>query len=1444
MVSRAGVGTVVSERKRKAAAAKTRQRVTVFGKRMLLGIVAIAVVSVFSGGAGRQTNKYPSLRSFLESSNTAAKDAIRGDVQAACADPHRWLNPAGHDLLSELPGFGTHNASMLWGTYRPGVYFGFKTRTSPLAVTGGLLWHGGDGRSAEALRHECNEGDGLGPYGWVEHDGRSYGKQDIQDTKAGIRLVTSMVKPAQLDQHGSGSAAVDGGAAEVHLASRIQLFPIGTVTTGPGVAPRRASIYFYIGLDCGDADAGGEGSSCLEAGGKNGGGLDVVHDGSEESSRRSLLVRGGHPQHGGFELEATVAPTRESGEASSPGGGGDGGLTFAFVGKRGAPIADIKQEVEKMHEAHRRMSRRGKKKEGLETRPFVLPNQADVGSDLVLVQVTGTPPFAVDLVVRGSSAGQDGDQPPPTSDAAAAAAARPFVSSAAVSDWLENGSRSFSERFRGTFSLEDKGFEDRDVAAAQAALSNMLGGMGHFTGKSEVRGAGRNGENGFSFGASLFTAVPSRSFFPRGFLWDEGFHQLLVSAWDRSTSVDVLGHWLSMMHVHDTEAGGAAGAGCSGGWLPREQILGEEARRRVPAAFMAQDISVANPPTLLLLVDSLLLSLPDPASGEDTAPSAEVCAEGAAGDKAASPQDRPTAAVEGIQDMGLESFLRKAYPLLDLWMRWLLITQRPGATGWGGQAKGAPLGAFQWRGRDPDDDRLNALTLASGLDDYPRASHPSETDEYHVDVSSWLALGCRVMQRLSVAIGVEGGVPYGDLFEELLGGIFELHWEQEEEAFFDRGLHVPDGQLVEEVIMRCRNADGSIQDKGVPLTDVQARKAVCAPGQQHMYPLGDGRGGLLTRRRWQGSSPRPQHVQHIGYVSIFPLLLKLLPPESPAVGSLLAHMRDSTQLWSPHGLRSLSASDPFYQVENNPGDEPYWRGHIWVNVNYLALAALRHYSQAEGPFRKDAGRIYSELRTNLLRTLLGGYRSTGYFWEQYDDRSGRGLRSHPFTGWTALRANEEERSNEAFNMPASVKSPVFTSMVHRKVQPQTSWQDDLNGDDFGLDLTELSGITGFLMNEVPDNLGHFYPPWANDPAPPVKDEPFMMASAPQSAARPLQQAQIPSPDPLPVAPAADPVLDVVMGGTTGSGAPSTTTRLPPKPAKAAPSPAGMARGGAGRGVGATLRKTAAGGVTRRRSSSKEEQAKKRRERNRVLARRTRLRKKFFFQSLQQQVACLQRENERLKSIVSTRCPGTAGDILMSCASKMPSMVADSAGQATALLDQSGFLLVKALQSSQPSFCVTDPQLPDNPIVYASDSFIELTGYSRAQVLGRNCRFLQGPDTDPDAVAKIRKGIEEGSDTSVYLRQYKADGTVFWNHVFVAALRNSEDKIINYVGIQHPLDKEPSPEVVACINNGEEQEQESAQEDERQMGLDGQWQEGGSGDLAQLDHFMASEWGTD
>jgi len=199
---------------------------------------------------------------------------------------------------------------------------------------------------------------------------------------------------------------------------------------------------------------------------------------------------------------------------------------------------------------------------------------------------------------------------------------------------------------------------------------------------------------------------------------------------------------------------------------------------------------------------------------------------------------------------------------------------------------------------------------------------------------------------------------------------------------------------------------------------------------------------------------------------------------------------------------------------------------------------------------------------------------------------------------------------------------------------------------------------------------------------------------------------------------------------------------------------------------------------------------RRRERNRILARRTRLRKKFFFESLQKQVAELQRENTVLKDIVKVNMKEVAGPILDKCTTTLPPIVTESRSKATELLNRSDFNLMQTLQAAQRSFCITDPSLPDNPIVFASQAFLNTTGYSLDQVLGRNCRFLQGPDTDRSKVNLIRKGIEEGSDTSVCLLNYRADGTTFWNQFFVAALRDVNKRVVNYVGVQCVVEKPP------------------------------------------------------
>lgn len=85
------------------------------------------------------------------------------------------------------------------------------------------------------------------------------------------------------------------------------------------------------------------------------------------------------------------------------------------------------------------------------------------------------------------------------------------------------------------------------------------------------------------------------------------------------------------------------------------------------------------------------------------------------------------------------------------------------------------------------------------------------------------------------------------------------------------------------------------------------------------------------------------------YVSLFPLLMQLLPADAPALGALLAGLEDPDRLWTPQGLRSLSADSSLYRKYNTEHDAPYWRGPVWLNVNYLALAALKHYAEVRAP---------------------------------------------------------------------------------------------------------------------------------------------------------------------------------------------------------------------------------------------------------------------------------------------------------------------------------------------------------------------------------------------------------------------------------------------------------------------------------------------------------------
>lgn len=111
--------------------------------------------------------------------------------------------------------------------------------------------------------------------------------------------------------------------------------------------------------------------------------------------------------------------------------------------------------------------------------------------------------------------------------------------------------------------------------------------------------------------------------------------------------------------------------------------------------------------------------------------------------------------------------------------------------------------------------------------------------------------------------------------------------------------------------------------------------------------------------------------------------------------------------------------------------------------------------------------------------------------------------------------------------------------------------------------------------------------------------------------------------------------------------------------------------------------------------------------------------------------------------------------------------------------------------------LTDARRPDNPIVYANAAFEQTTGYAPSEVLGRNCRFMQGEQTDRRTIARLREAIAAGEEVMVDILNYRADGAPFWNRLMIAPLTDAEGKLQYFVGVQKSLGASlPSGEAAA------------------------------------------------
>jgi PAS domain S-box-containing protein len=101
------------------------------------------------------------------------------------------------------------------------------------------------------------------------------------------------------------------------------------------------------------------------------------------------------------------------------------------------------------------------------------------------------------------------------------------------------------------------------------------------------------------------------------------------------------------------------------------------------------------------------------------------------------------------------------------------------------------------------------------------------------------------------------------------------------------------------------------------------------------------------------------------------------------------------------------------------------------------------------------------------------------------------------------------------------------------------------------------------------------------------------------------------------------------------------------------------------------------------------------------------------------------------------------------------------------LDDSSDPFVNAVRATRMPMVITNPRRPDNPVVFANEAFCRLTGYAREEILGRNCRFLQGPETDPEAVSRIRAAVDAVRPIEIDIRNHRKDGAPFWNRLLMA-----------------------------------------------------------------------------
>lgn len=559
----------------------------------------------------------------------------------------------------------------------------------------------------------------MAGYGWEEYDTRKGGVQTIHDTKNTIDITTSFVKIPGGGNGGSWAARIKGEPRED--------------------APEdlKSTVLFYV-----TSEPRGEELDVGEEGGDSKGFEgDVTLLGSSAVLGDYKLVvtkgKGSHPQSDHAlsskkDLDKTIVRSLT--------------MTEEHLWRaRDVVFQQLKAGVDEIVQEY-----------GSENVPppwqvYQLGNKPERGN-VQLVQKIFEGAFEFDILFTSGSAGKD-------------------VTSDDLTREIKATTESFGERFSGIFAPQAPFTADKYRKFGRSLLSNLAGGIGYFYGNQIVdrSNAPEYDEENEGFWEDtaeararkleqpegpfeLFTSIPSRPFFPRGFLWDEGFHLIPIADWDMDLTLEIVKSWYNLMDED--------------GWIAREQILGDEARSKVPADFQVQYPHYANPPTLFLIVDEFLGKL---AKSNGSQPAGKESLSQSAFNLESAHLDNPSLGLKYLQDL---------YPLLRRQFYWFKKTQYGDIKSYEREAYSSREG-YRWRGRTVQH------ILTSGLDDYPRPQ-PPHPGELHVDLMSWMGLMTKTLVNIATAIGETSDVKdYKTILDNIEHNLVDLHWSEEHGVFCD-----------------------------------------------------------------------------------------------------------------------------------------------------------------------------------------------------------------------------------------------------------------------------------------------------------------------------------------------------------------------------------------------------------------------------------------------------------------------------------------------------------------------------------------------------------------------------------------------------------------------------------------------------------------------------------